>query len=169
MPHIAGLCNHLLDPNTLYLDVSSHQSLCLGISPMETYLTPSVSQSVSHTHYTRDSPVWEQHRLFACTYTHTHTHSTAQTHPPTPPPPPEENSTKCLHSPPLRPGGQKRGLYSTCASPLVPHPSTSHAHGCLASEIGRDPAFPTRYDRTEGSCGGASPDMSRLQPHGSGA
>ena len=39
-------------------------------------------------------------------------------------------------------------LYSTCASPVVPHPSTGHAHGCLASEIGRDPAFPTRFDRT---------------------
>ena len=39
-------------------------------------------------------------------------------------------------------------LYSTCASPVVPHPSTRHAHGCLASEIGRDPAFPARYDRT---------------------
>eukprot|EP00961_Rhodomonas_salina_P137355 1847748-Rhodomonas_salina.1 len=34
-------------------------------------------------------------------------------------------------------------LYSTCASPVVPHPSARHAHGCLASEIGRDPAFPT--------------------------
>ena len=31
---------------------------------------------------------------------------------------------------------------------MVPHPSTGHAHGCLASEIGRDPAFPTRFDRT---------------------
>ena len=44
------------------------------------------------------------------------------------------------------------GLYSTCASPVVPHLSTRHAHGCLASEIGRDPAFPTRFDRTENSC-----------------
>ena len=41
-----------------------------------------------------------------------------------------------------------KGLYSTCASPVVPHPSTRHAHGCLASEIRRDPAFPARYDRT---------------------
>ena len=47
-------------------------------------------------------------------------------------------------------GGQRydEELYSTCASPVVPHPSTGHAHGCLASEIGRDPAFPTRFDRT---------------------
>ena len=47
-------------------------------------------------------------------------------------------------------GGQRydEKLYSTCASPVVPHPSTGHAHGCLASEIGRDPAFPTRFDRT---------------------
>ena len=52
----------------------------------------------------------------------------------------------------------KRGLYSTCASPVVPHPSTGHAHGCLASEIGRDPAFPTRYDRTENSSRVTSPD-----------
>ena len=50
------------------------------------------------------------------------------------------------------------GLYSTCASPVVPHLSTRHAHGCLASEIGRDPAFPTRYDRTENSSRVASPD-----------
>ena len=49
-----------------------------------------------------------------------------------------------------------RFLYSTCASPVVPHPSTRHAHGCLASEIGRDPAFPTRYDRTELSLEAAS-------------
>ena len=49
-------------------------------------------------------------------------------------------------------------LYSTCASPVVPHLSTRHAHGCLASEIGRDPAFPTRYDRTENSSRVASPD-----------
>lgn len=42
---------------------------------------------------------------------------------------------------------------------MVPHPSTRHAHGCLASEIGRDPAFPTRYDRTESSCKDASPDI----------
>ena len=50
-------------------------------------------------------------------------------------------------------GGQRcdKKLYSTCASPVVPHPSTGHAHGCLASEIGRDPAFPTRFDRTVGS------------------
>ena len=50
-------------------------------------------------------------------------------------------------------GGQRcdEKLYSTCASPVVPHPSTGHAHGCLASEIGRDPAFPTRFDRTVGS------------------
>ena len=51
------------------------------------------------------------------------------------------------------------GLYSTCASPVVPHLSTRHAHGCLASEIGRDPAFPTRYDRTESSSRVTSPDM----------
>ena len=49
-------------------------------------------------------------------------------------------------------------LYSTCASPVVPHLSTRHAHGCLASEIGRDPAFPTRYDRTEDSSRVSSPD-----------
>ena len=49
-------------------------------------------------------------------------------------------------------------LYSTCASPVVPHLSTRHAHGCLASEIGRDPAFPTRYDRTEDSSRVTSPD-----------
>ena len=52
-----------------------------------------------------------------------------------------------------------RKLYSTCASPVVPHPSTGHAHGCLASEIGRDPAFPTRFDRTV-----ASPEVSLLAP-----
>jgi len=46
-------------------------------------------------------------------------------------------------------------LYST---PVVPHLSTRHAHGCLASEIGRDPAFPTRYDRTEDSSRVSSPD-----------
>ena len=50
-------------------------------------------------------------------------------------------------------------LYSTCASPVVPHPSTGHAHGCLASEIGRDPAFPTRFDRTV-----ASLEVSLLAP-----
>ena len=44
---------------------------------------------------------------------------------------------------------KSKGLYSTRASPVVPHPSTRRAHGCLASEIGRDPAFPTRFDRTE--------------------
>jgi hypothetical protein len=55
---------------------------------------------------------------------------------------------------------QKRmRLYSTCASPVVPHPSTGHAHGCLASEIGRDPAFPTRFDRTV-----SSPEVSLLTP-----
>jgi hypothetical protein len=32
-------------------------------------------------------------------------------------------------------------LYSTCASPVVPHPSTGHAHGCLASEIGPELAL----------------------------
>ena len=42
---------------------------------------------------------------------------------------------------------------------MVPHLSTRHAHGCLASEIGRDPAFPTRYDRTESSSRVTSPDM----------
>ena len=42
---------------------------------------------------------------------------------------------------------------------MVPHPSTGHAHGCLASEIGRDPAFPTRYDRTVDS-----PEVSLLTP-----
>ena len=52
-----------------------------------------------------------------------------------------------------------RELYSTCASPVVPHPSTGHAHGCLASEIGRDPAFPTRFDRTV-----ASLEVSLLAP-----
>ena len=52
-----------------------------------------------------------------------------------------------------------RKLYSTCASPVVPHPSTGHAHGCLASEIGRDPAFPTRFDRTV-----ASLEVSLLAP-----
>ena len=50
-------------------------------------------------------------------------------------------------------------LYSTCASPVVPHLSTRHAHGCLASEIGRDPAFPTRFDRTV-----SSPEVSLLTP-----
>ena len=50
-------------------------------------------------------------------------------------------------------------LYSTCASPVVPHPSTGHAHGCLASEIVRDPAFPTRFDRTV-----SSPEVSLLTP-----
>ena len=54
---------------------------------------------------------------------------------------------------------KRRGLYSTCASPVVPHLSTRHAHGCLASEIGRDPAFPTRYDRTESSSEDAIPSM----------
>ena len=53
----------------------------------------------------------------------------------------------------------KMKLYSTCASPLVPHASTGHAHGCLASEIGRDPAFPTRFDRTVDS-----PEVSLLTP-----
>lgn len=61
------------------------------------------------------------------------------------------------------------GLYSTCASPVVPHLSTRHAHGCLASEIGRDPAFPTRYDRTENSSRVTSPDSDMLWPHGPGA
>ena len=64
-----------------------------------------------------------------------------------------------VSGPPQSKGGQKkcmRFLYSTCASPVVPHPSTRHAHGCLASEIGRDPAFPTRYDRTELSLEAAS-------------
>ena len=58
-------------------------------------------------------------------------------------------------------GGQRydEELYSTCASPVVPHPSTGHAHGCLASEIGRDPAFPTRFDRTV-----ASLEVSLLAP-----
>ena len=42
---------------------------------------------------------------------------------------------------------------------MVPHPSTGHAHGCLASEIGRDPAFPTRFDRTV-----ASLEVSLLAP-----
>ena len=42
---------------------------------------------------------------------------------------------------------------------MVPHPSTGHAHGCLASEIGRDPAFPTRFDRTV-----SSPEVSLLTP-----
>ena len=58
-------------------------------------------------------------------------------------------------------GGQRydEKLYSTCASPVVPHPSTGHAHGCLASEIGRDPAFPTRFDRTVDS-----PEVSLLTP-----
>ena len=58
---------------------------------------------------------------------------------------------------------RKRKLYSTCASPVVPHPSTGHAHGCLASEIGRDPAFPTRYDRTV-----ASLEVSLLAPSQTG-
>ena len=39
-------------------------------------------------------------------------------------------------------------LYSTCASPVVPHPSTGHAHGCLASEIGRDPVLYRVYGRS---------------------
>ena len=39
---------------------------------------------------------------------------------------------------------RKKNLLSTCASPLVPHPSTGHVHGCLGSEIGRDPVLPTR-------------------------
>jgi hypothetical protein len=59
----------------------------------------------------------------------------------------------------LLPDMKLRKLYSTCASPVVPHPSTGHAHGCLASEIGRDPAFPTRFDRTV-----ASPEVSLLAP-----
>ena len=42
---------------------------------------------------------------------------------------------------------------------MVPHPSTGHAHGRLASEIGRDPAFPTRFDRTV-----SSPEVSLLAP-----
>tara|TARA_B110000503_G_scaffold71151_1_gene110542 strand:- start:444 stop:701 length:258 start_codon:yes stop_codon:yes gene_type:complete len=46
---------------------------------------------------------------------------------------------------------------------VVPHPSTGHAHGCLASEIGRDPAFPTRYDRTV-----ASLEVSLLAPSQTG-
>jgi hypothetical protein len=49
-------------------------------------------------------------------------------------------------------------LYSTCTSPVVPHLSTRHAHGCLAKEIGQDLAFPTRYDRTEDSGRISSPD-----------
>ena len=49
---------------------------------------------------------------------------------------------------------------------MVPHLSTRHAHGCLASEIGRDPAFPTRYDRTEDSCRVTSPDNKRLHSPG---
>ena len=56
-------------------------------------------------------------------------------------------------------------LYSTCASPVVPHPSTGHAYGCLASEIGRDPAFPTKYDRTELSPRAASPGARPDTPH----
>ena len=61
--------------------------------------------------------------------------------------PPPRGSRSCG---PQMWGGQRydEKLYSTCASPVVPHPSTGHAHGCLASEIGRDPAFPTRFDRT---------------------
>ena len=59
----------------------------------------------------------------------------------------------------LLPDMKLRKLYSTCASPVVPHPSTGHAHGCLASEIGRDPAFPTRFDRTVDS-----PEVSLLTP-----
>ncbi len=51
---------------------------------------------------------------------------------------------------------------------MVPHPSTRHAHGCLASEIGRDPAFPTRYDRTGRSRRAMNPHT-RMQPRGSGA
>ena len=50
-------------------------------------------------------------------------------------------------------------MISTGTSPVVPHPSTGHAHGCLASEIGRDPAFPTRFDRTVDS-----PEVSLLTP-----
>ena len=64
-----------------------------------------------------------------------------------------------VSGPPQSKGDEKKDvefLYSTCASPVVPHPSTRHAHGCLASEIGRDPAFPTRYDRTELSLEAAS-------------
>jgi hypothetical protein len=45
---------------------------------------------------------------------------------------------------------------------VVPHPSTRHAHGCLASEIGRDPAFPTRYDRTESFTRALNPDPSHI-------
>ena len=39
----------------------------------------------------------------------------------------------------------------------VQNPSTGHAYGCLASEIGRDPAFPTKYDRTQLSPRAVSP------------
>ena len=39
-------------------------------------------------------------------------------------------------------------LSRTFASPVVSHPSTGHAYGCSASEIRRDPAFPTKCDRT---------------------
>jgi hypothetical protein len=42
---------------------------------------------------------------------------------------------------------RKKTLLSTCSSPLGPHPSTGHVHGCLGSEIGRDPVLPTRFDR----------------------
>ena len=31
--------------------------------------------------------------------------------------------------------------------PVGPPPETGHVHGCLGSEIGRDPVLPTRFDR----------------------
>ena len=73
-------------------------------------------------------------------------------------------------APPPRGGAKKirDGLYSTCASPVVPHPSTRHAHGCLASEIGRDPAFPTRYDRTESPSEGVSLTRVTTEVRGAG-
>ena len=49
----------------------------------------------------------------------------------------------------------------------TPTPEYNHAHGYLASEIVRDPAFPTRYDRTEDSCGVLRPDSVWLWPRGS--
>jgi hypothetical protein len=69
------------------------------------------------------------------------------------------NTRSCGPQARWRQRNQKIRLYSTCASPVVPHPSTGHAHGCLASEIGRDPAFPTRFDRTV-----ASLEVSLLAP-----
>ena len=41
----------------------------------------------------------------------------------------------------------KKLLTTRCVSPVVTHPSTRHAQGCLTSQIGRDTVFSTWYDR----------------------